>query len=198
MTHYAHGYFFVISRVRTLPAKMSVHAEGVCLTLRLTGGVGSFKKEKKMDLEERIESLANEIIRKGELVNYDLIDLAAGGHMSMFHVGLSDEELVKRQKSEHKVCSTFASKNEFNIALDTMFSSRYEARRLAKWVLNDAAKARTTSEDFTDEVLGKVIKKNGAIKKVCAYNFVLQKKDSDYRNKITGLPFDFVTATVVE
>ena len=151
-----------------------------------------------MTKEERIEALSKEIMRKGELVNYELIDLAAGGHMSMYHIGLTDEELVRRAKREHKVCSTFASKNEFNIALDNMFSSQYEAKRLAKWVLDPAASSRLTSEDFVDETLGRMIKKNGAIKNVSAYEFVLQKHDSDYRNKITGLPFDFVTATVVE
>ncbi len=151
-----------------------------------------------MTKEERIEALAKEIMRKGELVNYELIDLAAGGHMSMFHVGLTDEELVRRAKREHKVCSTFASKNEFNIALDTMFSSTYEAKRLAKWVLDPSASPRTVSEDICDENLGRMIKKNGALKSVGGYEFILQKHDSDYRNKVTGLPFDFVTATVVE
>lgn len=151
-----------------------------------------------MTKDERIEALAEEIMRKGELVNYELIDLAAGGHMSMFHIGLSDEELVRRAQREHKVCSTFASKNEFNIALDCMFSSKYEAKRLAKWVLDPAATPRRESGDFCDETLGRIIKKNGAIKSVSAYNFILQKKGSDYRNKITGLPFDFITATVEE
>ncbi len=143
--------------------------------------------------------LVDEIMRKEEIVNYELLDLASGGHLSMFHVGMSDEELVRRQFQEHgKCCSTFKDKNAINIALSELFEDRYACQMISKWVLDASATPRKSFDGFSNNKLGRKIKKNGAIVECEAFVFVLQKQTSDYRNIITGLPFDIVTIYVEE
>lgn len=140
-------------------------------------------------------TMAQEIQRKGELVNYELLDFASGGHLSMLHVGMTDEELVKRLKSEG-TCSTFTDKNCVNIALSELFSDPYAARLIAEWVIDPTALPRKKFDGFANDKLGRMIRKNGAIVSCDAFAFIFQKHDEDYRNKITGLPFDVVTAYV--
>jgi len=140
--------------------------------------------------------MMQEIQRKGELVNYELLDYANGGHLSMLHVGMTDEDLVRRLKSEGNSCSTFTDKNSVNIALSELFSDPYAARLIAEWVIDAAALPRKKFDGFANDKLGRMIRKNGAIVSCDAFAFIFQKQDKDYRNMITGLPFDVVTAYV--
>ena len=142
--------------------------------------------------------LVEEIQRKGEIVNYELFDLACGGHLSMLHVGMTNEELVRRLRQEHKCCSTFTNKNAVNIALSELFGDKYACQMISKWVLDASASPRREFDGFANCSLGRKIRKNGAIVECEAFIIVLQKQTSDYRNKITGLPFDIVTMYVEE
>ena len=143
----------------------------------------------------KIEALASEIQRHGEMVSLATIDMIGGCHISE-HVGLTNEQLVMRQKDRGgKVCSTFDDENAVNICLSDYFEFPYTAKKLAKWVLDYSAETRLEERGFIDESnpIGRMIKKNGAILKVSGYCIVLQKVDVDYRNPHTGLPFDIVT-----
>ncbi len=145
-----------------------------------------------------VASLAKEIQRKGELVNYELLDLASGGHLSMLHVGLTDKELVSRLSEKKSTCSTFTDSNSVNIALASLFEDKYACKMIAKWVCDPSSSTRIPINGFADEEIGRMIKKNGAIVKCKAFEIILQKQHIDYRNHITELPFDVVTLYVEE
>ncbi len=150
-----------------------------------------------MDMQKKIEKLAQEIKRKGEYLNYESLDLATGGHLSAYHVGLSDESLNKRMKAEHKVVSTFNSAKDVNGVLCHFFHGEFSDSNclaLAKWICNNTADKRLNTGDIIDGAsFGRVCMKNGFIAECDEYEFTLQKNDEYYRNKITGMPFDFIT-----
>ena len=73
--------------------------------------------------------LKNEIIRKLSGLNFATIDLNNGGHTSMLHVGLSNEELLRRRKHDSVGnVSTFEDVNIFDVCIYTFINDNIEVR----------------------------------------------------------------------
>ncbi len=152
-----------------------------------------------MEKERRKELMAKEIMRKGSYVNYESLDLAGGLHISCLHIGLTEDQLRARRKEEKKPeCSSFKDVNAFNICIDSLFGSERFAEMATEWIFDPKKPDRHSFVKRATECIGMVAKQNGAVKKTSYFKFVLQRKDPDYRNKVTGLPFDLVTAMCVD
>lgn len=135
--------------------------------------------------------LKNEIIRKLSGLNFATIDLHNGGHTSMLHVGVSNEELLRRRKHDSVGnVSTFEDVNIFDVCIYTFINDNIDY--IVKWLEDPSANERLVEEYFLDEgeKVGRVLLPNGGIKNTECYRVVLQKNDK--RTGAAEMPFDYV------
>lgn len=153
-------------------------------------------------MEILVEEVMNNImaLSKKGVMSYENVDLASGGHLSAMHVGLTNEFLLRRQRQDSKaVASSFNDQNDVAKCLARVFSDPYSAKRIAEWVVN-GSKSRLVESFWFDEtgVIGRVLYPNGAIFETESFEIVFGKKDIDYYNKTTGMPFDVITMYPVQ
>lgn len=133
--------------------------------------------------------LKEEVLRKMPGLNYASIDLANGGHVSTLHVGVSDQELLRRQKQDRKgFVSSFTDVNMFNVCIYTFIEDNIDF--IVKWLENNTAD-RFAEEYFLDQTVGRVVLPNGGIKETECYRVVLSKNED--RTGAAGMPFDVVS-----
>lgn len=136
------------------------------------------------------EYLKKEIADKLANLHYASIDLANGGHVSSLHVGLTDQEMLRRQKSEGtKFVSSFDNKVIFNACIYKFVEDNLEF--IVRWLLNPASEPRFVEEYFLDEKVGKVVLPNGGIVSTECFRVVLVKNDK--RDGAAQMPFNVVT-----
>ena len=150
-----------------------------------------------MNNEKIIEEVINTImaLSKRGVMSYSNIDLACGGHISAMHVGLSNEALLIRQRQDNRsVSSTFNDQNDVAKCLACVFSDLYSVKRIATWIVNGSTNRLVESFWFDETgIVGRVLYPNGAIFETESFEIVLEKKDLDYYNLTTGMPFDVIT-----
>ena len=143
---------------------------------------------------KEISALAEEIKSRGVKVSAELADYDSHGHIYQLHVGLTDEQLINRQRDEDKTVSTFFDNNTLSVCLYEFFSDSYACKQIAKWLL-ESDEDEKEFEYFHEEYVGKILLPNGALKKVDEFRLVFRRKgDYEYRNVNTGLPFDIKNA----
>lgn len=133
--------------------------------------------------------LKEEIMRKIAGLNYASIDLNNGGHVSTLHVGITDQELLRRQKQDHKgFVSSFTDENMFDVCIYTFVNDNIDF--IVKWLQKNNAD-RFAEEYFLDETVGRVVLPNGGIKETECFRVVLSKNED--RTGAAGMPFDVVS-----
>jgi len=144
--------------------------------------------------------LANEIRRKVNMLTEESIEMANGEHTLFNHVGLTDTQLISRAKRIGHEASSFTSKEAVLACVRDYFNDDYAMSKIIKWIMDSATPCRSDINEgcLFDEIIGKVALPDGTITESSTYSLILQKEDKYYRNRITGLPFDIVTAYVVE
>lgn len=141
-------------------------------------------------------SLKNEIIRKAEYLTAETLDVLNGGHFSTYHINVSELQLRRRGKD---IASTFNSMADINVALKLAFTDMYNVAAIEKALSRAKEGDRDEVPFFGDYNLGKALVRtgNGCKMVSCSCgNVVIEYKDSDYRNKTTGMPFEVITITL--
>lgn len=144
-----------------------------------------------------MNQLENEILRKLDRMNLANADMSNGMHISTYHVGLSDEELLRRKKQDRKsVVSSFTDANTVDVLLYDLFSDEYFIEKNLIPYLRDNSIMEKEFENFSfDGPIGRAVLPNGGIKKVSSYRIVLTKNiyGGGERDTNTGMPFSVVT-----
>lgn len=144
-----------------------------------------------------MHDLKNEILRKLDRMNLANADMSNGMHISTYHVGLSDEELLRRQKQDRKaVVSSFTDANTVDVLLYDLFSDEYFIEKNLVPYLRDNFVMEKEFENFSfDGSIGRAVLPNGGIKNVSTYRIVLTKNicGGGERDANTGMPFSVVT-----
>lgn len=141
--------------------------------------------------KKQTEYYMAEIRRKLVGLNYATIDIANGGHSSTLHIGLTDEDLVRRQRQGgKKTVSSFYSNTVFDACIYTFLDINIKA--VAEWLADESDLDRFVEEDIlpTEEMVGKVLLPNGGILNTHMFRVVFQKNDR--RTGAAGMPFDVV------
>lgn len=147
--------------------------------------------------------LEQEIGRKLPMLNMAAITARQGLHIA-YHIGRTDEDLVKRardRKEEGKglTCSTFFSENEANLAIWEFFNDAYALSSVTKWLEKSSDKSEKEFDydlDSEEEYIGKVLLPNGALKKTRSFRIVLIKNED--RNGAAEMPFTIKNLYPVE
>lgn len=140
--------------------------------------------------------IRNEIIRKAEYLTAETLDVLNGGHFSTYHINVSELQLRRRGKD---IASTFNSMADVNVALNLAFTDMLNAAGIEKALKKAKEGDREEIPFFCDYDLGKaMVRTEEGVKMVpCSCgNVVIEFKDSDYRNKTTGMPFEVITITL--
>ena len=165
---------------------------GECLTQPIRRA-GVYKE----DIMINQESVKNEIIRKLDRMNLVNIDISSGMHVSTHHVGLSDEELLRRQKQDRQgFVSSFVDENTVNVCLYEMFSDEYFLEKeLIPFLSAAAEKMEFEYDSFDCDTVGRVVLPNGGILEVNSFRIVLSKSlaGGGERDINTGMPFSVIT-----
>lgn len=150
-----------------------------------------------MENNKEAVKLAAEIKRKAINATVENLDILSKGHFSALHIGLSDTELKRRRKSE---ASTFYDNETVNYALAKIFEDDITVLKVAEWVISGKEPRMELCTSYLFEnPLGKVKYACGEIVDAYFPIFVIQKLDSKWdRNRVTGMPFEFVTAYIEE
>lgn len=137
--------------------------------------------------------MKKEILKKSKFLTAETMDVLTGGHFSTYHSGLTRKELEKRGKT---TASSFFSMADITIALQAAFSDELNAEAIEK-----AVKAERRQRDeipfFSDTILGQALIDGELVSCSCG-NVVIGYRDKDYRNKVTGMPFEIITITLDE
>jgi len=138
-------------------------------------------------------NIRGEILKKSSFLTAETLDVLNGGHFSTYHSGVSVEELRRRKKN---IASSFNSMADINVALELAFSDAINAVAIEKALKRAAEGDREEVPFFADYNLGYALVKSAKGEKVlpcsCGY-FVIKLIDEDYRNKMTGMPFEVIT-----
>lgn len=121
------------------------------------------------------------------------MDVITKGHFSVYHSGLTVEQLKRRNK---ETASSFYSMADITIALQEAFSDELNAEAIEKAVKSEK-RQRDEIPFFSDTILGYALTDGNKIECSCG-NVIIGYKDKNYRNKITGMPFDIITITLDE
>ena len=155
----------------------------------------------RLSFETRKARLLREMEQRAEMLSEELIELAGGDHVCVFHYGLTDEQLEKRACRIKNDATTFFERQTIAESVKALITDRYSAERIADLVLSDHY-GRDDFELFTTD--GSYIGRGFSYEKQEVFDtdvtkIVLEFKDyREYRNKITGLPFDIVNVYPVD
>lgn len=141
----------------------------------------------------------NEIKRKAVGLNTAALEVRNGGHVSCFHIGLSDQDMVRRQREGKTCVSSFSDENIVNNLLwDFFHDNEYALDTVCAWLekAQDGERKQFQGCWFGDEPVGRILLPNGAIRKVWSYELVICKKDD--RRGAAEMPFDIVTMYPIE
>lgn len=142
------------------------------------------------------EKMKAEILRKLDRLSLANIDISNGMHVTTYHVGVSDEEMRRRQKQDRKaVVSSFTDENIVNVCLYQMFSDVYFLdKELIPFLLNNAVHELEFEYDLYDcDTVGRVALPNGGVQDTSIFRVVLNKNLKADRDFYTGMPFTVVT-----
>lgn len=150
---------------------------------------------------EKKNKLAEEIYGKLPRLTLSNIELSNGMHISAYHVGLSDEELKRRQKLDRKeAVSSFTDANTVDLCLYEMFSDKYFVEKELSAFLADNSVVEKEFEyfSFNNETVGRFVVANGGVMDVHSFRIVLTKNLDADRDLNTGMPFTVITMYPIE
>ena len=146
-------------------------------------------------MSSRKRIIMDEIRTKAAALPEESIEVANGEHTLFRHIAVGQDELRRRARKSGHEQSSFFSKDAFIDCFRDFFSDEYGLGQVADWILGSNREARFNAEGgIFDKTVGLVAMPDGEVYESGDYVLVLQKQDSYYRNKLTGLPFDIVTA----
>ncbi len=146
-------------------------------------------------MASKIEIKMQELRKIGTTIPEESIEVGNGGHTGSLHIGLSENELVKRAKKLGHEVSSFYSKADMILCLHDYLSGDYALLRAAEWIM-DYTKDYTRNYwegCYFDKPIGIIAYPDGTVEETSDYTIVVEKKDDRYRNTRTGLPCDIVT-----
>ncbi len=147
--------------------------------------------------------LANELKRKADMLTEEILEFANGSHTLYTHVGLSDEDLMKRcERTKKDRVSSFFSRELILECLRDYIHDEMGSEDLVNWLQDPCGRHICEGciflEDDDVKKLGRVCYSDGTIVDGYGYTLVLESRGTGYYNRITNLPFDVVTVYVEE
>lgn len=155
-----------------------------------------------INFETRKERLLEEMKKKAQMLSEELIEMAGGDHICVLHHGLTDKQLQDRARCIKNDASSFFERQTVLASVKALITDGYSAEQIADLVLSDFCGRRDDLELFTAD--GSFVGRGFSFERQEFFDsditrIVLEFKGyREYRNKITGLPFDIVNVYPVD
>lgn len=156
----------------------------------------------KAKFESRKKRLLDEISKKAAMLSEELVEFAGGDHICVLHHGLNDVQLQERSRCIKNDASSFLDRKTILESIQALCSDAYSAEQIADLVLSDFCGRRDDFELFTAD--GSFVGRGFSFERQEFFDsdvtkVILEFKGyREYRNNVTGLPFDIVNVYPVD